>query len=132
MPPGKKPKFSDLILGPMPVDKINRALGYELEPGPIVLTVGSQRHALRRHPEDYPRCLPHVGTVACDPSYVGDDFNNSGKIELVGRVRALGQGILVAILVEPDEHGRYVVTSFYPISEKTIENRREKRRLVIP
>lgn len=128
----RKPRITDLVLGPLPVDKINKALGLELEPGDVVLTVGTQRHALKRHPSDYARCQPHVGGVVIDPSYIGDDFENPGKIELVARVPAIGSGLLVAVLVEPNVDGNYVVTSFYPISERTIENRRQNGRLIIP
>lgn len=129
---GRKPRMTDLILGPLPVEKLNKALGLELEPGDAILSAGAQRHALKRHSADYARCLPHVGSIVVDPSYVGNDFQNDGKIELVSRVPALGIGMLVAVMVEPDENGQYAVTSFYPISERTIENRRQARRLTIP
>ena len=63
--------------------------------------------------------------------YLGDDFNNRGKIELVARVAALGNALLVAVEVTKDDNGRYNVTSFYRISQKKIDNRREKGRLLI-
>lgn len=126
----KKTKPLDLILGPLPVEQINRALGLELEQGNVILSAGAQKHAQRRHPEDYARCQPHLAAVATGPLYVGNDFINDGKIELVSRVVALGGGMLVAVCIEPDEAGNYAVASFYPISEKTIENRRQANHLV--
>ena len=126
----KKAKPLDLILGPLPTEQINRALGLELEHGNVILSAGAQKHAQRRHPEDYARCQPHVAAVAIDPLYVGNDFINDGKIELVSRVVALGGGMLVAVCIEPDEAGNYAVTSFYPVSEKKIENRRQANHLV--
>ena len=121
----------DFMLGPLPVDSINRTLGHDLSPGDVIFTVAAQRHVLRNHPEDYPRCLPHVRNVVQHPHYLGDDLKNPGKIEMVSRVPALGTGLLVALVIEPDAHGRYGVSSCYPISEKKIENRRQKGFLII-
>ena len=124
--------FADLLLGPLPSDAINRTLGLELEPGEVVLSSAAQRHALRSHPKDFARCLAHVGPVIIRPHYLGDDFKNHGKIELVARVAALGSGLLVAIIVEPIADGRYAVASFYPVGERKIENRRQSGHLKIP
>jgi hypothetical protein len=121
----------DLILGPLPVDMINRLFGYELDPGEVILTRGAQLHASRRHPEDYSLCLPHVANVIVNPLYIGDDLRNHGKIELVGRVSVLGLVILVAVNVAPDRAGRYHIESFYPISEKKVQKRREKGHLKV-
>jgi hypothetical protein len=132
MTPKKKPALVDLILGPLPVDAINRTLDLELEPGDVIFTAAAQAHAYKRHPADFPKCLPHVGPVVERPHYVGDDFKNPGKIELVARIAALGGGLLVAIVVDLDENGRYKVSSLYPIGEKTIENRRQGGHLIIP
>jgi hypothetical protein len=122
----------DLILGQLPVDAINRTLGLELDSGEVIFSIAAQAHALRKHPKDYPKCLPHVGPVVEKPHYIGDDFKNPGNIELVSRVPALGGGLLVAIVVQPDADGRYGVVSCYPISEKKIENRRQGGHLAIP
>jgi hypothetical protein len=131
-PSKKKPALVDLVLGPLPTDAINRTLGLDLEPGDVIFTVAAQAHAFRSHPDDFPRCLPHVGPVVEKPSYMGDDFKNPGKIELVTKIAALGSGLLVAIVVELDEHGRYNVSSLYPIGGKKIENRRQSGHLKIP
>lgn len=128
----KKPVHIDLPLGPLPVDAINRTLGHELEPGEVILTAAAQAHAYRRHPDDYPKCLPFVGGAVTRPDYIGDDFKNPGKIELVARMPALGGGLLVAISVEPDGDGNYQVASFYPIGGTKMENRRQKGHLIIP
>lgn len=61
-----------------------------------------------------------------DPLYIGDDEANAGKIELISRVPAIGEFVLVAINLELDEQGRYHVASFYIVSEKKINGRREK------
>ena len=122
----------DLILGPLPVDAINRTLGLEMEAGEVIFSAAAQAHAYRSHSDDYPKCVPHVGLVVERPHYLGDDLNNPGKIELVSRVPALGGGLLVALTIEMDADGRYNVCSCYPIGEKKIENRRQSGHLIIP
>jgi len=124
-------KKDDIDCGAMPVDDINRTLGTELDPGEVVFYGHAQAHAERRHPKDYEACLPHVGDVISAPSYVGDDVKNPGKIELIRKIPALGAGLLVAVTLEPDDSGRYVVCSVYPISHKTIENRRQAQTLLV-
>lgn len=120
------PRIVDLPLCPMPVEVINATIETELEPGNVMLGRGAQVHALSRHPDEYPLCLPHVASVVASPLYIGDDFRNAGSIELIGRVPALGSFMLVAVTVERDAAGYYNVCSFYPISEKKIQPRRER------
>ena len=131
MPAQQTPKIVQLDLGPLPVDLINRATGLELEPGNAFLSINAQKHAAKRHPLDYSRGLPHVAAVIANPMYLGDDFNNRGKIELVARIAALGSALLVAVEITTDHHGRYNVTSFYPIAQWKIDSRRYKGHLLI-
>lgn len=131
-PSKKKLTLVDLVLGPLPTDAINRTLGLDLEPGDVIFTAAAQAHAYRNHPDDFPRCLPHVGPVVAQPNYMGDDHKNPGKIELVTRIAALGGGLLVAIVVEQDGNGQYNVASLYPIGERKIDNRRQRGHLRIP
>jgi hypothetical protein len=116
----------DLELGALPVEAVNRALGLELEPGPVVITVAAQVHVARRRPEEYARLLPHLATAVATPLYIGDDHRNPGKIELVARVRATEAYLLVAIVVARDASGRYRVASFYPIKPEQVQNRRAR------
>ena len=91
------------------------ALALELDPGPVFLSIPAQKHAARQHPEDYGRLLPFIGNVVQDPFYLGDDFNNCGKIEFVAKIPALAEHVLVAVVIERDAAGRYHVASFYPV-----------------
>lgn len=109
----------------MPVIAVNKTLGTELEVGDVILTRGAQRHANRRHPADYPKCLPHLASVIANPRYIGDDHTNSG-IEIWGYVATLATMVLVAIELIPDEQGRYQISSFYMVSEKKAQSRRQK------
>ncbi len=131
MPAQQIPKIVRLDFGPLPVDLINRTTGLELETGNVFFSINAQKHSAKRHPLEYSKALPHVAAVIADPMYLGDDFKNPGKIELVSHVAALGNALLVAVEVTIDHDGHYNVTSFYPISQKKIDNRREKGRLVI-
>jgi hypothetical protein len=133
MPKHRPSKHPDFIIGPMPVIAVNKTLGTELGAGEVVLTRGAQRHAYKRHPNDYPKCLPHLASVISNPRYIGDDHTNSG-IEIWGYVGAIASLVLVAIELIPDEHGRYQIASFYMVSEKKAQSRREKGflRIVVP
>lgn len=122
----KKGPLVPLVLGAIPTAEVYRATGYELDDGDVILSINAQKHAAKRHPEEYSVCLPHVGAVVNNPLFIGSDHKNLDKIELVSRVRALGSGLLVAVHIEPDNQGRYHVVSFYPISEKKITSRVEK------
>lgn len=92
----------------MPIDTINKTIGTELEPGDVVFSRAAQVHAARRHPIEYPQCLPHLAKVICDPLYIGDDHQNPGK-ELIGRIPAVNSFVLVAVEVIKDKRGRYSV-----------------------
>jgi hypothetical protein len=124
-------KLQPYLFGILPVGVINASLELELDAGEVVMPVNAQIHAQRKRPADYARCFPHVAAVIAEPLYLGDDFRNQGKIEMIGRPLALGVPLLVAVELTKDVDGRYSVTSFYPISEKKVENRRLKRHLII-
>jgi hypothetical protein len=115
-----------ISLGRLPHEAINRTLALELASGEVILSRAAQVHAERRHPVDYPRLLPFLGSVIASPLYVGDDVKNAGKIEFVGRAGVGVDFMLVAISITLDEKGRYHVVSFYPVSREKIEARRLK------
>lgn len=119
-----------LDLGELPIDLIWNTLGIELEPGRVRLSEGVRIHIKRRHPDDYARCLPFIGSVVASPLYMGDDFKNPGKIEFVSRLPAAGGGgTLVAISLTISDDGWYELSTFYPVSKAKIENRRAKNHL---
>ncbi|WP_207458082.1 hypothetical protein [Azospirillum sp. SYSU D00513] len=124
----KKPRLGHetLILGPMPIRAINAALALELDEGLAVLIPAIRLHVLRRHPEDYERLLPHVASVITAPQFIGDDFKNPGKVELIARVPAAGGPLLVAVDLTMNQHGQYEVRSFYPVAEEKIQGRLSK------
>ena len=116
--------------GRLLVTAINAALQLELDDGDAVMSIRAQEHAQRWHPMDFARCFPHVASIISKPLYARDDFRNDGKIELVGRPDGFTEYLLVAVEVVLDAEGRYNVTSFYPVSERKVNDRREKGHLV--
>lgn len=127
----KGPKRQSLVLGPLPVDVINRTIETELAEGQVILSAAAQLHAQRYHPEDFPHILPHIGAIVTAPFYVGDDHRNPGKIELIGRIPGAGIVALVAVSIEQDGDGNYNVASFYQISEEKLQTRRSRGFLKI-
>lgn len=121
-----KNSFRPLNFGLLPVDHIKATLEIDLEVGEVVMSANAQKHASRRHFSDYNLCLPFIAGVLADPLYLGDDFNNSGKIEVIGRPHRLGQPLLIAVEITKDDKGQYNLVSFYPVSDVKIQNRRQK------
>jgi len=126
-------KPADKSICQLPCDLINRTLGMELGPGEVVLTRAHQIHASRKHPDDYMRCAEHLAAIVSNPFYIGDDLENAG-IELIARLPAVGEFVLVAVTVTPDASGRYQISSFYIVSDKKIQSRRQKGflRIAVP
>lgn len=75
----KREKRKELLLGPLPVAKINAVLETELVAGDVVFSVGAQVHAERRHPKEFLLCLPYLSGIVTDPLYIGDDHKNPGS-----------------------------------------------------
>jgi hypothetical protein len=123
----KRPStLPELVLGRLPAETINKTIGTELEAGDVVFSRAAQVHAARRHPIEYPLCLPHLANVVCDPLYVGDDFTNPDAIELIGRIQVVNSFVLVAIEMTKDERGRYNIRTFYPVNKEKVDNRRKR------
>jgi hypothetical protein len=120
--------------GPLPTASINQALNLELDTADVVLSSRAEDHAQRRHPNDFETCRPHLQAVIANPLYVRDDFKNDGKIELVGRPTAMEHWLLIAISIIVSSDGHYHILSFYPISQKKVDTRRNAGHLkrIIP
>src|SRR6266540_3841336 len=99
--------YTPLLFGDIPVDAIRFTLGIELDAGEVTMSANAQRHAARRHPNDYGRCLPCVSSVIASPLYLGDDFRNGGAVEFVGRPLRLGHPLLIAVEINIDSAGHY-------------------------
>jgi hypothetical protein len=126
------PLYDARDLGPLPVDLINAILGTDLEPGSARLSMRAHEHIATDHPDDYAICLDVLAQAIAAPSFVGQDPTQRANFVLVKRVGLEdGRAVLVAIGLEIDRYGFYGVRSSYLIPQKTIDARRQARRLFI-
>lgn len=123
----KKPKFIDLFPGAAPVDAIYATLGIEMDEGDVKCAAPALNHAAKRHPQDVPVILPHLSNIISNPLYMGDDFRNPDKIELVGKIAGRSGAALVAITIAMNEaDGYYHVCSMYLITQSELDKKRSK------
>jgi hypothetical protein len=123
----KGPKLYKLRPGNFPDNIVNKTLGIDVEPGEVVFSVPAQNHANRRHPGDAALIIPHLSQVIEDPMYIGDDFNNPGKIELVRKIPdSGGRSALIAVTLEMDGRGFYNICSSYLITQSEVDKKRNK------
>ena len=123
---GKRKPF-DIIAGEMPADLIENTLNIEVDPGQVKFSAAAQQHAYIKHPGDVPLIVPHLSQIIASPSYMGDDFKNPGKIELVSRIQGVPGAALVALTVERNEtDGFYHVCSSYMITQSELDKKRDK------
>jgi hypothetical protein len=121
------------ILGALPVEAINDALGTELEPGEVHLSVRAHMHMARDHAADYPICVEHLALAIASPTYIGQAPKHGRNFEIVRRIaREDGRVILVAIGLEPNAHGAYSVKSSYLLTAEVVERRRQVGTLKVP
>ncbi len=124
-------KFHAITLGRLAIDKVNQALGTELDPGDVWLSPGAHRHIAVDHPDDYPFIMAVIADVVAQPLYVGQDPKHGRNFYIV---RPLPAGApnphaLVSIGLARDEVGRYRVRTAYTISQDTVTARRSAKRL---
>lgn len=123
----KGPKLYKLRPGKFPDNIVHKTLGIDVDPGEVIFSAPAQSHANKRHPGDAALIIPHLSQVIEDPMYVGDDFNNVGKIELVRMIPySGGQSALIALTVEMDDKGFYNICSSYLITQSEVDKKRNK------
>ena len=115
-----------LDLGPLPVSDINRILGLQLDAGAVHFSVRAQDHARRRHPNDFDLCRRHVGRIVARPDYIGRGPNQLDGFELIGDIAQDNVISLVAIKLQRDHSGRYIVANTYLIDRNTLDRRLRK------
>jgi hypothetical protein len=111
------------------ISLVNNALGLSLKPGPVHFSASAQEHADDRHPIDYPICVAYFDRILKAPDWVGQSPKQKDGFILVRRIRAANANILVAIKLQPDAKGRYIVASTYRLSEADIAARLAKGHL---
>ncbi|PJI89814.1 hypothetical protein DAH55_05785 [Sphingomonas koreensis] len=121
-----KPKFKAFRVGPLPANMINAALGTELDSADVWVSKKAHEHIALDHPDDYEAVKANIIEIIRSPTWAGQDPKQGGNFYLVRRVQR-GEGmqpLLIAIGLEPSEHGTYNVRTGYAISEQDILTRR--------
>lgn len=115
----------------MPADKINRALGTDLEEGVVWISSGAHRHIAKDHPTDYPFIIAAITDIVTSPLYIGQDPKHTENFYVVKPLPANSPKPhgLISIGLEQDDEGNYRVKSAYAISQETVTNRRASKRL---
>lgn len=124
-------KYRAFRVGPLPVDKVNRALGVDLEPGEVWVSADCHRHIAEDHPDDYPFVVQAIFEIVAGPLYVGQDPKHHRNFYFV---KSLPDGApnpqgLVSIGFEPNKFGGYNVRTAYSISQSDVDARRAAKRL---
>lgn len=123
----KGAKLYKLRPGNFPDEIVYKTLAIEAEPGAVIFSVPAQNHANKNHPGDAELIIPHLSQVIEDPTYVGDDYRNPGKIELVRMIPGTGgKSALIAVTVEQDKNGLYNVCSSYLITQSEVDKKRSR------
>ena len=124
-------KYRPIRVGPLPVEKINRALGTELEPGEVWVSSGAHEHIARDHPDDYAFMIAAIFEIVGGPLYVGQDPKHHRNFYVVRALPAQAPTPhgLVAIGFELNRRGEYSVKSAYSIDQADLNARRAARRL---
>nr|WP_255701491.1 PBECR2 nuclease fold domain-containing protein [Afifella sp. H1R] len=95
--------------------------------GPVYLSIPAQQHAFRRHRETFPACLPFLSEIVRSPDYIGQSpHHRESGFELIGEVEDNSLIVLIAIRLQRDGDGRYLVRSFYPIDRNKLDRRLRK------
>jgi hypothetical protein len=116
-------KYVPLDVGPLQVTTINLALGLSLKPGIAHFSALAQEHADDKHPNDFAICMDNIARIVRAPSYVGRGPKAKDGFELIGEVKSPTSLVLIALKIEPDEKGRYIVSSAYRIDQKRLDTR---------
>lgn len=126
-----KPNYPPIKVGPLPFDKINRALGTELDEGDVWISKAAHEHIAVDHPEDYPFIMAALVEIVTGPLYVGQDPKHGQNFYLVKGLPANAPNPhgLVAIGLEVNRYGDYNVRTAYSINQETVNQRRTAKRL---
>jgi len=97
----------------------------ELPPGQVHFSVKAQQHAIERHSQgEFDICKTQLPSAIRRPDYVGQSpHHRNDGFELIAATGEAQGGVLVAVELERDANGRYIVASTYIISEATIARR---------
>ena len=126
-----RPNYPAIKIGQLPFDKINKALGTELDEGEVWMSRHAHEHIAVDHPEDYPFIMAALVEIVTGPLYVGQDPKHGGNFYVI---KPLGEDApnphgLVVIGLVPNKYGSYNVRSAYTTNQDTVNQRRAAKRL---
>lgn len=135
-------RFQSVKFGPFPHQLVNETLNTELDGGNVYCSARAQEHIYRDHQPDFELVMANLEAIVLNPSYIGQSPRHGKNIEFIKRIavqEADESGavlrryyILVAVGLEPDEHGDYRVRSGYVVKETDVNEWRLKGNLRIP
>lgn len=120
-----KPKFKAFRVGPLPVAVINAALGTELDSADVWVSKSAHQHIALDHADDYPAVMANMIDIITAPTWAGQDPKHAENFYLVRRVTQMqADAVMIAIGLEPNEHGAFNIRTAYAINEDDILTRR--------
>ncbi len=127
--PQEYSKLRNLVLGVLPADRL-AVTGLGLEAVPVRFTIAAQKHAIKRHPDEFHLCRPYLERTVKTPTYVGQSPKHEGNgFELVFESEQGDLLILLAVRLK-QVGGAYIVTSVYPINQDKLARRLRKGFLI--
>ncbi len=75
---------------------------------------------------EFAACIANIDRILQFPEWVERSPNQHDGFALIRRVNLGKDILLVALKIEPDEQGRYIVSSTYKVTPYDIENRIRK------
>ncbi len=125
--------YPAIRIGDLPFEKINLALGTELEAGEVWLSKIAHQHIALDHAADYPFIMACLVEIVTGPLYVGQDPKHGDNFYLVKPLPAEAPNphALVAIGFQLNRFGSYNVRTAYSINQETVNQRRAANRLHI-
>ena len=128
--------FKSFKAGKLPANRINQALGTELDPAEVWVSKACHAHIANDHAEDYKLIIDNIGEIISDPTWARQDYRHGDNFYVVRQVgSAADEGlVLVAIGLEVGTYGNYNVRSAYTIKQEVIDRRRSLGtvKLVLP
>lgn len=70
--------------------------------------------------------MNNIARIVRAPSYIGRGPKAKDGFELIGEIKSAKSLVLIALKIEPDAKGRYIVSSAYRIDQRRLDTRIDK------
>lgn len=120
-------QYRSIKLGALQVDKINKALGTELDPGDVWISALAHEHIAEKHGDEYEAVMAAVREIVASPFYVGQDPKHGRNFYIVKKITGANfPNGLLSISLKANKHGGYNCRTCYSISDEDLADRRAK------